>query len=153
MSIRWRTLIALGAVLWMASSARAIDLIARSPEAYECQGKVAGVLAKMSAKVRKCQQRGLGASCIDEAAGDGAARLEDVIGKFSDKVAPVRCMPGICGREDSPAECAASTLDGPGDPDDGNGELGFKCLEKVSKLLVKFSRSAGKCRREDAKRS
>jgi hypothetical protein len=151
MSIRRRTLIALGAVLWMVSSARAIDLIGRSPDAYECQGKVAGALAKMAAKVRKCKEGGLGSSCINEATSNGRARLEDVISKFSDKVSPTRCIPGLCGREDSPAECADSTLDGPGDPDDGNGELGFKCLEKVSKLLVKFSRAASKCRRDDAK--
>jgi hypothetical protein len=151
MSIRPRTLIALGAVLWMASPARAIDIIGRSPEGYECQGKVAGALAKLAAKVQKCRDRGLGASCTNEVMEDGRARVEDVIAKFSDKVSPPRCVTGICGREDSPAECAASTLDGAGDPVDGNGELGFKCLEKVSKLLVKFSRSGTKCRRDDAK--
>jgi hypothetical protein len=151
MSIRPRTLIALGAVLWMASPARAIDLIGRSPEGYECQGKIAGALAKLAAKVRKCRDNGLGASCINEARNEGRDRLEGLIEKFSDRVTPPRCVTGVCGREDSPAECAASTLDGPGDPIDGNGELGFKCLEKVSKLLVKFSRAATKCRRDDAK--
>ena len=40
---------------------------------------------------------------------------------------------------------------GPGDPDDGKGEQGFKCLEKTSKLLVKFARATSKCRKEDAK--
>jgi len=151
MSIRPRTLIALAAVLWMASPARAIDLIGRSPEGYECQGKVAGALAKLAAKVQKCRSNGLGASCTNDAMNDGRERLEGLIEKFSDRVSPPRCVTGICGREDSPTECAASTLDGAGDPVDGNGELGFKCLEKVSKLLVKFSRSAGKCRRDDAK--
>jgi len=151
MSIRPGTLLALAAVLWMASPARAIDLIGRSPEGYECESKAAAVLAKLAAKVTKCRERGLGAACIKDATDESRGRLEDVIDHFSDKVSPPRCMTGICGREDSPAECAASTLDGAGDPVDGNGELGFKCLEKVSKLLVKFSRSASKCRRDDAK--
>lgn len=151
MSTRPKTLIALAAVLWMASPAPAIDLIGRSPDGYECQGKVAGVLAKLAAKVQKCRANGLGASCTNGARNDGRARLEGIIGKFSDRVSPPRCVTGICGREDSPAECAASTLTGAGDPIDGNGEIGFKCLEKVSKLLVKFSRAATKCKRDDAK--
>jgi len=151
MSIRPGTLLALAAVLWMAAPARAIDLIGRSPEGYECQGKAAAVLGKLAARVFKCREQGFGATCTNDAIKEGRERLEGVIDHFSDKVSPTRCMTGICGREDTPAECAASTLDGPGDPVDGNGELGFKCLEKVSKLLVKFSRAATKCRRDDAK--
>jgi len=151
MSIRPRTLLALAAVLWTASSARAVELFARSPEAYECQGKVAAVLGKLAAKVDRCRSRGEGPACIQDALGTFRTRLEDVLERFSDKLAPTRCLPGICGREDSPVECADSALDGPGDPNDGKGEQGFKCLEKTSKLLVKFARATSKCRREDAK--
>jgi len=150
MSIRPRALIALGATIWMASPVLAIDLIGRTPKGYECQSKAAGVLAKLAAKVGKCRKKG-DAACTRDAMQDGRSRLEDVIDRYSDKVSPPRCMTGICGREDSPAECAGSTLDGPGDPVDGNGELGFKCLEKTSKVLIKFARATSKCRRDDAK--
>jgi len=151
MSMRPRTLLALAAVLWTASSAGAVELIARSPEAYECQGKVATVLGKLAAKVDKCRSRGEGPACVQEALGTFRERLQDVLEKFSDKLSPTRCLPGLCGREDSPIECAAAALDGPGDPNDGKGEQGFKCLEKTSKLLVKFARGASKCRKEEAK--
>lgn len=151
MSTRPRTLLALAAVLWTASSAGAVELIARSPEAYECQGKVATVLSKLAAKVEKCRSRGEGPACVQEALATFRERLEEVLDKFSDKVSPTRCLPGLCGREDSPVECADAALDGPGDPNDGKGEQGFKCLEKTSKLLVKFARGASKCRKEDAK--
>ena len=151
MSMRPRTLLALAAVLWTASSARAVELIARSPEAYECQSKVAAVLGKLAGKVDRCRSRGGGTPCIQEAVDTFRTRLEDVLEKFSDKLSPTRCLPGLCGREDSPAECTEAALDGPGDPNDGKGEQGFKCLEKTSKLLVKFARATSKCRKEDAK--
>ena len=149
--MRPRTLLALTAVLWTASSAGAVELIARSSEAYECQSKVAAVLGKLAGKVDRCRSRGGGAPCIQEAVDTFRTRLEDVLEKFSDKVSPTRCLPGICGREDSPIECTDAALDGPGDPNDGKGEQGFKCLEKTSKLLVKFARATSKCRKEDAK--
>jgi hypothetical protein len=151
MSMRPRTLLALAAVLWTASSAGAIDLIARSPDAYECQGKAAAVLGKLAGKVQRCRERGGGTPCINEANATFRERLADVLEKFSDKLTPTRCLPGTCGREDTPAECTDAALDGPGDPNDGKGEQGFKCLEKTSKLLVKFARAASKCRKEDAK--
>lgn len=151
MSTRPRTLLAFAAVLWTASSAGAVELIARSPEAYECQGKAAAVLGKLAGKVDRCRARGEGASCIQDALATFRTRLEDVLEKFSDKISPTRCLPGLCGREDSPVECADAALDGPGDPNDGKGERGFKCLEKTSKLLVKFARATSKCRKEDAK--
>jgi hypothetical protein len=151
MSMRPRTLLALAALLWTASPARAVELIARSPDAYECQGKIAAVLGKLAAKVERCRSRGEGPACTQEAVANFRSRLEDVLDKFSDKIAPTRCLPGICGREDTLTECASSALDGPGDPIDGKGEQGFKCLEKTSKLLVKFARATSKCRKDDAK--
>ena len=151
MSIRPQTLLAFVAVVSMAAPARAIDFIGRTPESYECQAKASAVLGKLAAKVTKCRDRGLGATCINETTDEHRERLEQVLGKFFEKVSPIRCVTGVCGREDTAAECTATILDGPGHPDDGIGELGFKCLEKTSKLLVKFSRAASKCKREDAK--
>jgi hypothetical protein len=151
MSIRPRTLLALTAVLGMASPVLAIDLVGRTPEGYECQSKAAAIVAKLAGKVAKCRERGLGSGCINEATDDFQERLANTFDKFFEKVNPTRCVTGVCGREDSGAECASSMLEGPGHPEDGNGELGFKCLEKTSKQLVKFSRATSKCRKDDAK--
>lgn len=141
------------AILALATPVPAVDQFTpRGPDAYECQGKVAATLAKIAGRAAKCaQKKGEAAGCLGEVLPEGRRQLLKVMEKAFERVTFNRCLTGVCGREDTPTECAATTLRGVGDPIDGLGQLGFQCIEKASKLLGRFAKSAQKCRREATK--
>lgn len=147
---RPRAFAALLAILvTIATAGRALAL-GRSPAAFECQGKIATALAKVTSKEAKCLSNE-DDECLQDVVADATDRLQAILEKAAERLSLDRCMPGVCGAEDTIEECAASILTDLADPETGRKTDDFRCMGKSTRLLVRLAQNVGKCRRDATK--
>ena len=141
---------ALLAILVTTAMAGQALALGRTPAAFECQGKVANALAKFASKQAKCLSNE-DDDCLQDVTADATERLQGILEKAFERLSLDRCMPGVCGAEDTIEECAASILSDLADPETGRKTDDFRCLGKTTRLFVRLATNVGKCRRDSTK--
>lgn len=147
---RQRALAALLTILVTTATTGRVFALGRSPVAFECQAAIAAVLAKLASKEAKCISNS-DDECLQDVLADGQDRLQSILEKSIENQSLDRCMPGVCGAADTVPECTASVLTDLGDPVTGRKEGDFKCMGRSARLLSRFARNVGKCRRDATK--